>query len=372
MTILPVYVSGYTQKQGQGIYSYSFDTSTGLLSNGQLAAKCDSPSYITIHRQSDQLFSANETNNYDDDQGSGYVSAFRRDEMQPDRLELLNTQSSHGADPCYLTVRGQHCLVSNYTGGSIAVLPISSKGLQPASSVIRLGQDMQLTATRGNPERQEAPHAHAVNLDPIAHRLAIVMDLGCDLAVITNYDHNANRGLGQLGVNDSRQHHFRFPDGTGPRHIVFAPNMRSFAYVLGELSNQIFMLELNSADGDRFNLVQQISALPENVASTADMLGAEIDITPNGRFLYATIRGHDSISVFFIDDRNGKLVFVENQSTLGKHPRYFVIDPNGQYLIVANQHSDNIVTFKIDQDTGRLSHVQTIDHAEATCIKFWF
>ncbi|KAI8340118.1 Lactonase, 7-bladed beta-propeller-domain-containing protein [Chlamydoabsidia padenii] len=360
MPNLPVYVSGYTQRSGKGIYSYLFDTDAGLFSKGQLVAACDSPSYITLHRPSDQIFATNETNQYEGEQGTGYVTAFRRNE-DDSGLKLLNTQSSHGSDPCYLTVRGQHCLVSNYSGGSIALFPITPEGFSPASSVLRLGPDLHSQPTRANPQRQEAPHAHAIDLDPITHRLAIVMDLGSDLAVLTHFDPPSN----QLKPHG----HFRFPDGTGPRHIVFAPNMRSFAYVLGELSNQIFMLELNNGT---FNMVQQISALPPGVASTQDMLGAEIDITPNGRFLYATVRGHDSISVFFIDDRTGKLVFVENQSTLGEHPRYFVIDPYGNYLIVANQMSDNIVTFKIDQETGKLTHVQTIEHPEATCIKFWF
>ncbi|SAM08492.1 hypothetical protein [Absidia glauca] len=367
MPNLQVYVSGYTNNNGKGIYIYNFDTDTGILSNGQLAAACEQPSYIAIHRPSEQVFAANETMEYQGEQGTGYMTAFRR--SKDGILEKLNTQSSRGAAPCYLTVRGQHCLVSNYMGGSVAALPITSEGFSSSSSVVSLGADLHAQATHSNPDRQKAPHAHAVDLDPITHRLAIVMDLGSDIAALINYDPSA----GLLTVPPPQQHPaFKFPPGTGPRHIVFAPNMRSFAYVLGELSNQIFMLELSTNPGSGFNLVQQISALPESVPSTNAMLGAEIDITPNGRFLYATVRGHDSISVFFIDDRTGKLVFVENQPTLGKHPRHFAIDPHGNYLLVANQMSDNIVTFKIDQDSGKLTHIQTVEQPEVSCIKFWF
>ncbi|KAI8081702.1 Lactonase, 7-bladed beta-propeller-domain-containing protein [Halteromyces radiatus] len=362
MTILPVYVSGYTRQNGKGIYSYLFDTDTGLLTNQQLVANSEAPSFITIHRESGQLIAVNETNEYQGRQGTGYVSAYARDPSSG-ALQLLNTQSSEGADPCYVTVVRDYCLVSNYTGGSVVAFPLSHDGLKPASSVMDLGKS-GIQATQARPDRQEAPHAHAVDVDPIEQALAIVMDLGSDRAIVIPYHH---------GELKQPLQSFKFPDGAGPRHMVFAPNMRSFCYVLGELDNKVYMLELNlrNDDDQRFHLIQQISALPPDVVSSSDMLGAEIKITPNGKFLYATIRGHDSISAFYIDDRNGKLTLIDNQSTRGQHPRYFVIDPTGHYLLLANQFSNNIVTFKIDQDSGKLSHIQTIDHPEATCIQFW-
>lgn len=112
--------------------------------------------------------------------------------------------------------------------------------------------------------------------------------------------------------------------------------MRHFIYVLGELSNQLFMLEFNPSNSQLI-LVQQTSALPEGIQSEKDWTGAEIRITPNGKFLYCTIRGHDSISIFYIDERNGKLKFIDNQPSGGEHPRYFIIDPTGKFLLIANQ-----------------------------------
>ncbi|CAO3630630.1 unnamed protein product [Cunninghamella echinulata] len=375
MSELLTYVSGYTNKEGKGIYSYTFNTETGLLSQQILACECIAPSYFVIHQQSEQLFAVQETTEYQDKKETGGITAYRRcQDKNNNTLERINSQPSGGEDPCYIYVHGHHCLVANYSGGTVKSFPISKEGLLGGSSndddqqqqqLLRYQQDHGIQPSFGNPSRQEACHAHSIDIDPFEYKHALVMDLGADLALLHRYDH------GKLDLLSS-SHHYQFPKGTGPRHLVFSPIMRHFIYVLGELSNQIFMLEFNTNGGNcQLNLVQQINALPDVVQQKEGWLGAEIRITPNGKFLYATVRGHDSISVFYIDERTGKLKYVDNQSTRGEHPRYFIIDPNGNYLLVANQFSNNIVTFKIDQDTGKLSHVQTIEHPEPTCIQFW-
>ncbi|ORX48587.1 putative isomerase YbhE [Hesseltinella vesiculosa] len=365
----PVYVSGYTKESGKGIYLYDFDANTGDLLNGKLVAECENPSFLALHPSSQQLISVNETDSYQDRHGTGFISAYRRDE-QTGMLSLVNTKASEGSEPCHATIWGHYVFVANYTGGTTSLFSLSSnEGLSDPCSVIDHAKQ-GLKPTMGVPDRQEAPHCHAVDLDHVERRKVIVMDLGCDLATLYSFDAHADQELGTMHLDVTNTQHFQFPKGTGPRHIAFAPNMRSFAYVMGELTNELFMLELDLLQ-NKFHLVQRISALPPDVTPTRDMLGAEITVAPNGRYLYTTIRGHDSVSVFYIDDRTGKLSFVQNVSTHGKHPRHFTIDPTGTYLLVGNQHSNNIAVFSIENGTGHLTFVKAIDHPEPACIQFW-
>ncbi|KAI8971943.1 Lactonase, 7-bladed beta-propeller-domain-containing protein [Mycotypha africana] len=364
MTEIPVYISGYTNKESRGIYLYSFDPATGVLIPKDLAAESVNPSFFTINKSNRHLYAVNEVQEYKG-QKTGYISAYVRDK-ETGLLTLVNEQPSAGEDPCHLVCdsTGNYLLVANYSGGSIGVLPIISPG-SPDSALGRVisnpNHNSLYDATFGVANRQEKAHIHSIDLDPIAQHYAFANDLGCDLLVTYKFDRQNSGELNPFST-------FEFPKGAGPRHLKFAPNHNNFCYVVAELSNEVFMLEFNFHEG-KFYKVQQIPALPEDFKDFN--LGSEIDISPNGKFLYVSMRGYDAITIFSIDEWSGKLSLVGYQNTGGKHPRHFTIDPTGNFLIVGNMHSNNVVVFKMNQNTGLLTQVSTVDHIQPTCIQFW-
>jgi 6-phosphogluconolactonase len=318
-TSQPTYISSYTDDGGEGIYLYSFKD--GKLSLDSLATKASNPSFLAFHPNRTYVYCVNENNDYDQDK-SGSVSAYERD-SNTGALKLLNTVTSKGAHPCYITIdsAGSHVLVANYNGGSVATFPVQADGsLGEAKAFIKHSGESKVNAAR-----QEAPHAHSINLTP-SEQYAIALDLGDDKAVVYKYD-RAHGGLEPTSV-------FKFKPGDGPRHLVFTPFHHSWCYAVAELSNEIVFLDIDENDGT-LSEIQRLPALPEDFQGTN--LASEINITPSGKFLYASMRGHDSLSIFAINENNGKLSKVGQQSTHGAHPRHFNIDPSGEYVIVGNK-----------------------------------
>ncbi|KAI8374668.1 Lactonase, 7-bladed beta-propeller-domain-containing protein [Radiomyces spectabilis] len=364
MSPLTVYVSGHTNDTSRGIYQYEFDTETGVLTPKGLAAESKNPTFFAFHKSGQHLYAVNEVAEYKD-LPTGYLSAYNVDK-DTGKLTLANEQPTDGEEPCHLaldTIGGEYVLVANYSGGSVASFPIIS----PGSPQSRLGEAVCVhrhanhhKASGGIPDRQEKPHAHSVDIDPTAHKWMISMDLGCDLAIVYQFD---RRNGGKLAPHST----FQFPKGTGPRHLKFAPHNDGYCYVISEFSNVIFMLEFNFLEG-KFYEVQRINGLPDDFKG--ENLGSEIDISPDGKHLYASMRGHDSIAMYTIDEYTGKLSLIGHQSSGGKHPRHFTIDPKGRFLLVGNKDSNNITVFKIDQETGRLTEVHKAEHEQPTCIKF--
>jgi 6-phosphogluconolactonase len=273
---------------------------------------------------------------------SGSVSAFAIDRASG-TLSLLNRQSSAGADPAHLVVdrAGRNVLVANYTGGSVAVLPIAADGrLKPATAIV------QHKGSSVDPNRQRGPHPHGITLDP-ASRFAYVADLGLDKVQIYRFD--AAKGW-LTGANPKFA---AIRSGSGPRHVTIHPSGR-FTYAINEMSCTITVFRVDSKSGGLQEL-QTVATLPAGQAVDAGYSTAEIAVHPSGRFLYGSNRGHDTIVVFAIDAASGKLTVVEHESTQGRTPRGFGIDPSGAYLLVGNQRSDSVVAFRIDQKTGRLT-----------------
>jgi 6-phosphogluconolactonase len=248
-------------------------------------------------------------------------------------------------------------LVSNYGGGSVAVLPIGSDGLlKPASAFI------QHTGSSVNKERQSAPRAHSVNLDP-GNRFAYAADLGLDKVLIYRFD--ADKG--SLVANDPP--FAAVAPGAGPRHFAFHPSGR-FAYVINEIN---VTLTAFRSDPERGALteIETVSTLPPGVAMQQGFSTADVRLHPSGKFLYGSNRGYDSIVVFAVDEKTGRLTQLQNESTQGSTPRGFGIDPTGTYLLAANQRSDSVVVFRIDQKTGRLRPTgQKIEVGAPACVKF--
>lgn len=336
-----VYVGTYTQEgsKSKGIYAYRFDEATNQITSLGLAAETINPSFVAIHPNGRFLYAVNEVQNY---QGpnSGGVSAFSIDRATG-KLTFLNEVSSRGADPCYIIVdkAGKHVLVANYTGGSIAVFPISADGKLAEPSAV-----VQHTGHGTDPKRQEGPHAHSIDLSP-DNRFAFVDDLGLDELKVYQYD-NAKGSL-----TPNAQPFAKLDPGAGPRHFALHPSGK-FAYVIAEMGSTVTAFSLDLKTGSLQRL-QTVSTLPKDFKGEND--DAEIQIHPSGKFLYASNRGHDSIAVFAIDPQKGALTPIEDVPTQGQIPRSFEIDPTGNFLFAENQKSDNIVVFRIDPKTGRLT-----------------
>lgn len=357
-----VYIGTYTAEAGstsKGIYAYRFDTDTGEIASIGVAAETANPSFLAVHPNQRFLYAVNETGNYQG-QKSGAVSAFSIDHTTG-KLTLLNEVASKGADPCYITVdkTGKYVLVANYTGGSVAVFPVLEDG--------RLGEAtafIQHTGHGADPERQEGPHAHSIDLSP-DERFAIVDDLGLDETLVYRFD----RAKGSLTLNDPQIYTTlaKADPGAGPRHFAFNPNGK-FAYVVNEIQSTVSVLSYDGSAGVLRRL-QTISTYPKDFSAHND--DAEIQVHPSGKFLYASNRGHDSIAVFAIDPDKGTLTLVEYASTKGKTPRSFEIAPGGSLLFAANEKSNNIVVFSIDAKTGRLKPTgKVLDVSEPVCVKF--
>ena len=350
-----VYVGTYTAQQSKGIYAYRFNAATGHLTSLGLAAETSNPSFLAIHPSREFLYAVNETGKFQD-QSSGAVSAFAID-RHTGRLTLLNQVASRGADPCYVALdkTGKYVLVANYGGGSVAVFPVLKGGkLGEATSVL------QYKGTGANPERQESPHAHWIDFSP-DNRFAVAADLGLDRLNVYKFDSSK----GSLVPNDPAV--VQVKPGAGVRHFAFHPSAR-FAYAVNEMDSSVISFSYDPTRGTLHQL-QSISMLPKDFSGKND--AAEIQVHPNGKFLYASNRGHDSIAVFSIDAAKGTLTPVEYVPTQGKAPRYFAIDPTGSRLFVANQNSGNIVVFQIDPVTGRLTATgQMLEIASPVCLKF--
>ena len=357
-----VYVGTYTAEAGstsKGIYAYRFDSDTSELTPIGVAAETTNPSFLAVHPNYRFLYAVNETGNYQG-QKSGAVSAFAIDRATG-KLKLLNEVASKGADPAYITVdrSGKYVLVANYTGGSVAVFPVLEDGrLGEASAFI------QHTGHGADPERQEGPHAHSIDLSP-DNRFAIVDDLGLDETLVYKFD----SAKGSLSLNDPQVYTTlaKADPGAGPRHFAFNPNGK-FAYVVNEIQSTVSVFSYDGAAGVLRRL-QTISTYPKDFSGHND--DAEIEVLPSGKFLYASNRGHDSIAVFAIDPQKGTLTLIEYASTKGKTPRSFEIAPGGSLLFAANEKSNNIVVFSIDNKTGRLTPTgQVLDVSEPVCVKF--
>ncbi|HEX6185957.1 MAG TPA: lactonase family protein [Pyrinomonadaceae bacterium] len=351
---LALYVGTYTSGGSEGIYLYRLDLADGSLKHAGTTAGVVNPSYLTLDPGRRFLYAVNEVEEFGG-AASGAVSAFAV-ERQTGALRFLNQRASKGGAPCYVTVAadGRFVLVANYSGGNVAVLPVERGG--GLGEAVDVEQDAGSGPDR---ERQEAPHAHFVTLDR-ANRFAYSCDLGTDKVMVYRYE----RRTGALSPNAPPS--FSTKPGAGPRHLAFHPRGH-FVYVLNELNSTVTALARDPARGTLREL-QTLSALPKDFAGANT--GADIHITPDGRFLYCSNRGHDSLACFAVDARTGKLRPVGHTPTGGKTPRNFVIDPTGRFVLVANQKSGHIVTFRLDSRTGALRPTgQTARVPSPVCLK---
>jgi len=355
-----VYVGTYTGPKSKGIYVSRLSASSGSLGAPELAAETKSPSFLAVHPSGRFLYAVGEAADLATYQGkpSGAVSAFGID-RSTGKLTHLNSQSSAGAGPCHLVVdkAGKNVLVANYGGGSIACLPIGEDGrlAAPSSAIQHMGSSV-------NAQRQSAPHAHSINLDP-ANRFAFAADLGLDRVLIYRFD--AAKGLLTPGEPAAAS----VAPGSGPRHFAFHPGGR-FAYVINEM---VCTMTAFSYDGSRGQLkeIQTLSTLPPGESVKPGYSTAEVVAHPSGRFLYGSNRGHDTIVGYTVDPQTGLLAHIANTPTGGKTPRNFAIDPTGTWLLAENQGSDTIVVFRIDATSGKLTSTgHSVQVGSPVCVRF--
>jgi 6-phosphogluconolactonase len=346
-----VFFGTYTGGKSKGIYRSQFDAATGKLSEPALAAETSNPSFLAIHPSKRSLYAVGENPS-----GEGTITAFSLD---PDSgaLHQLNQKSAGGKAPCHLVVdrTGKNVLFANYTSGNAGVFRLEDDGRLGERSAL-----VQHTGKGSDPGRQEAPHAHSINLDA-DNRFAFVADLGLDQVFVYRFD--ADKGT--LEKNDPPS--VAIDPKSGPRHFAFHPSGR-FAYVINEMANTVTAMTYD-ADKGVLKPIQTITTLPPDYKKNS--WTAEVQVHPTGKFLYGSNRGHNSIAIFTIDDKSGKLTAASNQADGIKIPRNFGIDPTGKFMLVANQDGDSVFVFRIDSKTGSLEPTdQKVEVGKPVCVKF--
>lgn len=338
-TPLPiVYVGAYTNvPDSKGINAYRFDDEKGKLIPLGLMAETTSPSFLAISPNHKFLYAVNELDRFNGQPG-GAVSAFSIDHANG-KLTFLNQVPSKGMAPCHIVIdpTGKAALVANYNSGTFASFPILPDGkLGEAASVI------QDTGSGPNKSRQAEPHSHEM---VIADGLVLGADLGTDHLQLFHLDAAAAK------LTPATPAFAATEPGFGPRHMVISHD-KKFIYVLSEIKSSVEVMEYDPVKGPG-KILATVAGLPDDFkgASTA----AEIMLDSKGRTLYTSNRGHNSISVFSVDEKTGMLKLTANVPSGGKTPRYFTLDPTGRYLLAANQDSNNIVVFRVDAKTGALT-----------------
>jgi 6-phosphogluconolactonase len=328
-----VYFGSHSPSPGAGFSLALFDTDTGALTKPQFLLEAKEPAFFAISSDGTRLYTCNSGT-------PGGLSAYTV-EPHTGRLRLLNRVLAGGGDTSFISLdkASRHVLVANYDGGSVAVF-----ALRPDGSIGDWTAFDQHKGQSVNPIRQTHAYAHAIVLDT-TNKFALVPDLGVDRLYIYRYDEVS----GHLEPNVPA--FAPIAPGSGPRHVRFHPNGR-WVYLINEIASTIVAFTWDSVAGT-LTPFQTVSTLPADFSGVSAC--AELEIHPNGRFLYGSNRGHDSVAVFAIDQATGKLSPVEFQPSGGKTPRNFAFDPTARWLILTNQDSSNAVVFRVDPNSGRLT-----------------
>ncbi|HEY0605901.1 MAG TPA: lactonase family protein [Herpetosiphonaceae bacterium] len=346
-----VIVGSYAEADQPGIHLFRLDEATGTLSASGTYTGIVNPSFVVAHPQQPWLYAVSETS-AEQDGASGQVWALRFD-RDPLHLEPLNHQPSAGDHPCHLELdaSGKWLLVSNYSSGTVAVLPIGEDG-----SLGEMTDLIQHTGGSGvNGERQAGPHAHSATFTP-DQRFVIVADLGLDQLLVYAFDAEQGK-LQPCG-------HAEAQPGAGPRHIAFHPNGR-FVYVGNELNSTVSLYDYNAVSAT----LQQRQSI-DTAPSGQENWIADIHLSPSGKHVFVSNRGHDSIAVFDVAE-DGALSQAGTISCGGSWPRHFMPAPGGNLVLVANQHSGDVAVLPLDAESGVLGEATA--HAavpQASCVQF--
>ncbi|MEK4848518.1 lactonase family protein [Paenibacillus sp. FSL H7-0756] len=322
------YIGTYNSKEKEAILLGALDKETGemRLMGGTRGTR--NPSYLAVNAAQTALYAVSE-------QDEGEVHAYAIDPGSK-ALHPLGSRATGGGAPCYVSVapQGDYIAVSNYTGGNVNVFP-----LNPDGSLQEMSSQVKHEGSGIRSDRQEAPHPHSVIPDKTGEHV-LVCDLGLDQIVIYRVED------GKLVTHREVD----LPPGSGPRHLAVHPS-RQWIYLVNELNNSVTVFANDELQGN-LKLLQSISSLPEHYTAGSDDTAADIHVSPCGRYLYVSNRGHDSIALFYIDKATGLLEAEDWVISGGRTPRNFALI--GGMLLAANQNSGNIASFRIDSETGRL------------------
>ncbi len=347
-----VFISAFATGDKGAIYAYQLGPTTGALKQVHRTSDVENPFFMVVSKDQKFLYSihAKSFGSKDPEQVAAYAL-----EGRTGRLKLLNRQSTRGSASCYLDIdaTGKTVLVANYSTGNVASLPVQEDGsLGEATSFF------QHAGSSVDPARQKGPYAHCIVVSP-DNRFAFAADLGLDQVLSYRLDAATAKLL------PNQPPFVKTPPGAGPRHLTFHPNGKH-AYVINELKNSITVFDYLAETG-MMTERQTISTLPADFAGTSHC--ADLKITPNGRFLYGTNRGHDSIAVYRIGD-DGRLALIGIEPSLGKGPQNLLIAANGTLLLCANMPGNNIAVFRIDGQTGGLKSLgEPVSISSPSCIR---
>ena len=342
----------YSTPDQESVHLFQLNLKSGSLKKLSAVDGLKNPSFLKIHPSGRYLYAVNEVSTFDGKR-SGGVTAFALD-VPGGKLTRLNEQPSGDTGPCHLTVdaTGKFVLVAHYGGGSTSVLPINQDGtIGPVVSQI------QHKGSSVTP-RQKSPHAHAIHVGP-NNKFAFAPDLGIDKVLVFRFDEKTG------AIAETKFDGAKLEPGSGPRHFGFHPGGK-FAYVINELKQTVTAFRYRAKRG-RLQTLQTISTVPHPVDGNST---AEVLVHPSGKFLYGSNRGHNSIAIFRIDEKTGKLTALGHEPTRGEIPRNFGIDPTGQFLLAANQRSNNVAVFRINRDTGKLTFTgNEIKLSKPVCVR---
>ncbi len=336
-----LFVGTYTDGDSEGIYTYTFDANTGELSNQKLAAKLTNPSYLAISEDKSNLYAVQETDDFDS--LGGGVTAFR---LNKDVLELQNSMGTQGAHPCHVSLSSDGLLAAaNYTGGNVSIFSLNDDG--------SLAENPQVIDHKPL-DSVKTSHAHMAqfNIDGL-----MVTDLGLD--AVKRYRKEEGKFV------PAEQNSIPFEDGAGPRHFTFG-NDGQLLYVINELNSTISVFE--RVENGNYQEVQVVPTLAPDF--DGESFCADLHLSPDGKFLYGSNRGENTIVIFAVDRTSGKLELVGRESVRGDWPRNFSMDPTGEFLLVANKKTSNIVVFKRDKENGTLTFLNEMEHPNPVCLVF--
>ena len=335
------YLGTYTHGDSKGIYKGRL-SSSGLFTGLELQAEVSNPSYLAFSADSSLVLAVEENT-----PPQSVLTSFTRKDSS---LLRVSSEETLGAHPCHIAVSPVGKVVcSNYSGGSIVLHQLQSDGLlsPPLDTLVFSGQ--------GPTDRQEMAHAHSSHFWPDEDHL-LTLDLGSDRLWLSRINSDNTFRLSDSVV---------VAPGSGPRHAAFHPT-KPWLYVLQELSSEIeqFVIDSDALEGNH-----KTGTLPAEYKGPVNTT-AEIKISPDGKFLYISNRGHNSIAVFELDQETGALNPIQWESTAGETPRNFSLTPDGKYLVVGNQNSNSLVCFRRDEKTGMLSYTDTLEAPAPSYILF--
>jgi len=332
--------------KSEGIYVYEFDSQSGGMTYKSKAI-IESPSYFTLTKDRKFVYAVSEG-------ASSKINSFAFD-AKTGSLNYLNSQPSGSNGPTYISVdaKGKYVFAANYGGGSITALPLNVDGT--------LGTDIQDIKHEGSSIARKKPFVHSAIVSP-ENKYVLTADLGTDK--INIYKFNAKNRPQALSAGT--QPYVTLDPGAGPRHLTFHPN-KKFLYSVTEINSKVYAFRYKKG---HLTQIQSVSMLPEGFTGPGH--GADIHVSADGKFLYASTRSTlNEIAIFSIDQKTGMLSLVERQPSLGRSSRTFDIDPSGNWLLSAGQASNEITVFKRDQQTGKLSPTgQKLQIDKPSLVKF--